>query len=413
MTTIGIVGAGIAGLHLALYLQKHEVPVTVYTDRSPDEIRGSRLPSTVALMGATRDRDTALGTNHWDGPEHGTPAVHVRVAGTPPLTFTGTLAQSFLFVDMRVYIPRLMEDFVARGGNMVLSPCSAADVARHAEAHDLVVVASGRDGLASMFPRLADRSPYQEPQRRLFAGLFRGVSIPSPLLMTFNILPGHGEVFEAQHLTRDGRVTGLLFECIPGGALEPLTHLRYEDDPGAFNAAVLAVVREHMPDTYARTDPAAFALKGPLDTLSGAIVPTVRRGFAALPGGKLAMALGDAHVAHDPIVGQGANAASRAAWLLGELLTAHARAGGRFDEDFCARAEQRLWERTAAAAIWTNAFLQPPPPHAIELLVAAAQNRAIADAFVSNFNDPDRMWAVVSSPAATAAFIASSGAAHA
>jgi 2-polyprenyl-6-methoxyphenol hydroxylase-like FAD-dependent oxidoreductase len=150
---------------------------------------------------------------------------------------------------------------------------------------------------------------------------------------------------------------------------------------------------------------------GPLDTLSGAIVPTVRRGVAPLPGGRFAMALGDTHVTHDPIVGQGANAASRAAWLLGELLSAHARAGGRFDEAFCTRAEQRLWESTAAAAAWTNAFLQPPPPHAIGLLVAAAQNQAIADAFVTNFNDPDRMWAVVSSPDATAAFIASGGAA--
>jgi hypothetical protein len=403
MTTIGIVGAGIAGLHLALYLQKHGVPVTVYTDRSPDEVRGGRLPGTVALMGATRDRDTALGTNHWDGPEHGTPAVRVCINGDPPLAFTGALAQSFLFIDMRVYIPRLMEDFAARGGAIVLSPCGAGDVARLAEGHDLMVVATGRAGLTEMFPRVPSLSPYQEPQRRLFGGFFRGISFPSPLLMSFIIVPGQGEVFETQQLTRDGeRVTGFLFECIPGGALEPLTHLRYEDDPGAFNAAVLAVVREHMPDAYARTDPATFALMGPLDT--------VRHGIAKLPGGRFALALGDTHVTHDPIVGQGANAASRAAWLLGELVTGHAHAGGLFDEAFCAQAEQRLWETTADAAVWSNAFLQPPPPHAIELLVAAAQNRAIADAFVTNFNHPDRMWAVLSSPAATAAFIAGSGA---
>ena len=115
MTTIGIVGAGIAGLHLALYLQKHGVPVTLYTDRSPDEVRRGRLPATVALMGATRDRDAALGTNHWDG--HGTPAIRVRVTGDPPLVLTGALTQPFLFIDMRVYLPRLMEDFEARWGS--------------------------------------------------------------------------------------------------------------------------------------------------------------------------------------------------------------------------------------------------------------------------------------------------------
>ncbi len=51
MTTLGIVGSGIAGLHLALYLQQQGIKATVYSDRSADEIRSGRLPNTVALMG--------------------------------------------------------------------------------------------------------------------------------------------------------------------------------------------------------------------------------------------------------------------------------------------------------------------------------------------------------------------------
>lgn len=410
MTTIGIVGAGVAGLHLALYLQKHGVPVTVYSDRTPAQVRAGRLPSTVALMGATLDRDAALGTNHWARPELRTASVRVRIAGSP-LDFTGALQQSWLFVDMRVYLPRLMDDFTARGGTLVVAPCSAEAAARLADDHDLVVVATGRDGLTGMFPRIPERSPYQEPQRRILAGLFRGVRLPSPFEMSFNIVPGQGEVFESQQLTLEGHATGLLFEGIPGGAFDPLTRLRYEEDPRAFDAAVLAMVREHLPDVYARTNPAQFGLLGPLDTLSGAVIPTVRRGLAALSGGRFVLALGDTHVTHDPIVGQGANAASRAAWLLGELVTAHAHAGGRFDEAFCSQAEARLWEVTAASSVWSNAFLQPPPPHAIELLGAAVQSRALADAFVNNFNFPDWMWAAVSSPDGTAAFIAASHAA--
>jgi 2-polyprenyl-6-methoxyphenol hydroxylase-like FAD-dependent oxidoreductase len=38
---IGIVGAGVAGLHLALYLQKHGVDATIITDREPREYRGT------------------------------------------------------------------------------------------------------------------------------------------------------------------------------------------------------------------------------------------------------------------------------------------------------------------------------------------------------------------------------------
>ena len=43
---IGIVGAGIAGLHLALYLQKHGVDATIITDRAPEDYRngGSSTP---------------------------------------------------------------------------------------------------------------------------------------------------------------------------------------------------------------------------------------------------------------------------------------------------------------------------------------------------------------------------------
>src|SRR4051794_21978562 len=102
MITIGIVGAGIAGVHLALYLQKHGIAATLYSDRSPDEMRGARLPSSVALMGATAARDVELGTNYWDAPELGTYHVNIRIAGEPPLVVRGRLAAPFLFIDMRV-----------------------------------------------------------------------------------------------------------------------------------------------------------------------------------------------------------------------------------------------------------------------------------------------------------------------
>jgi 2-polyprenyl-6-methoxyphenol hydroxylase-like FAD-dependent oxidoreductase len=411
MTSIGIVGSGIAGLHLALYLQKQGIEATLYSDRSADEIRGGRLPNTVALMGATRARDTALGTNHWSAPEQGTYGMAIRIEGSPPLTFRADIAQPALFIDMRVYLPRLMADFQARGGPIEITRGRPEDVAELAAKHDLMVVAAGRAGLAEMFPRLPERSPYHEPQRRLFAGLFRGIGHVSPFAMTFHIVPGQGEIVENQYLSLDGVTSGLLIEAIPGGPLDHLTRLRYEDDPAAFDAAVLAVLRDHAPDTYARVDPATFGLTRALDTLAGGFTPTARRGWAPLRGGRFALAVGDAHITHDPLAGQGANAASRSAWSLGELLVAHARAGGTFDEAFCADAEAHLWEDARSVTEWSNAFLQPPPPHAVGLFVAAAQNQAIANAFADNFNHPKKQWAVLSSPDATAAFIASFGAA--
>ncbi len=405
MAHIAIVGAGIAGLHLALSLQKHGIPVTLYTDRSPEAVRAGRLPSSVALMGTTLDRDTALGTSHWDLRQVGTSFVRLGICGTP-VAFRGALDRPFLFVDMRLYVPRLMEDFTARGGTMVVGPTRAEDVDRLASDHELVVVATGRDGLTGLFPRVAARSPYTEPQRRLFAGLFRGIRLPQPFTMGFNIAPGQGEVFENQMWTADGHVAGLLIEAIPGSELDAFTRMRPEEDADAFRAALLGVLEKHAPDTYARTEPSQLALKGPLDWLAGAILPTVRRAWAPLAHGRFALALGDTHITHDPITGQGANAASRAAFLLAGLLIMQLRARRPLDEAFCAHVDERLWEDARSTTEWTNAFLQPPPQHAIALLGAAAQKQRLADAFVSNFNRPEQQWAVVSSPDATASFIA-------
>jgi hypothetical protein len=406
MSTFGIVGAGIAGLHLALYLQKEGIEATLYTDRDADEIGEGRLLSTVALMGATRARDAALGTNHWDAPENSTYGMHLAVGGQR--LFEASVQQPLLLIDMRVYIPRLMADFQARGGKIVIVKTTGPDdVARLAANHDLMIVAAGRAGLNDLFPRLAERSPYQEPQRRLLAGLFHGIRRPAQFRTGFNIVPGQGEILENQFLTSDGLTSALLVEAIPGGPLDHVTRLRYDDDPAAFNAAVLAVLREHAPDTYARTDPAKFALTRGVDTLAGGFTPTARRGWAPLAGGHFALAIGDAHISHDPLTGQGANAASRSAWLLAERLVAHAQARGRFDETFCVNAEQHLWDDARPVTEWANAFLQPPPPHVMGLLIAAAQDPAIANAFADNFNHPREQWAVLSSPAATSAFIAS------
>ena len=125
--------------------------------------------------------------------------------------------------------------------------------------------------------------------------------------------------------------------------------------------------------------------------LQGGITPTVRRGHVALGDGRFAIALGDAHITHDPIGAQGANAASRAAWILGERIVAHLAAGRSFDAEFHAQAEQALWQATRAATEWSNVLLGPPSQRLVDLLIAASREQAIANAYVDNFTDyPER-----------------------
>ncbi|NJO83632.1 MAG: hypothetical protein HC828_13060 [Blastochloris sp.] len=53
----------------------------------------------------------------------------------------------------------------------------------------------------------------------------------------------------------------------------------------------------------------------------------------------------------------------------------------------------------------SNARLRPPTPHMLEILTAAAQHKAIADAYVNGYNQPDELWRVLSSPEGAQAFL--------
>jgi len=116
MNGIGIVGAGIAGLQLGLYLRQHGVPATIYSDGTPEQTRAGRLPNSVARFEHTRARERELGVSHWEFPDFEMKCVHFYIDGDPPLTFRGDLQRPASFVDMRLYQAQLLEDFAARGG---------------------------------------------------------------------------------------------------------------------------------------------------------------------------------------------------------------------------------------------------------------------------------------------------------
>ena len=108
---IGIVGAGIAGLHLALYLNRHGVGATLITDRKPEEYRDIRLLNTVAHHHTTIAREDYLGVNHWNDPATHY-YYHDHFFNFPqPLSFRGDFSRPSRAVDYRIYLPMLMEDF--------------------------------------------------------------------------------------------------------------------------------------------------------------------------------------------------------------------------------------------------------------------------------------------------------------
>lgn len=404
-----IVGAGVAGLHLALLLRRQQIPVTLYSDRSAAEMAAGRLPNTVALFGTARARTQALGIHDWCVPAYDTVDMHIHVAGPQPLRFTGRPTAPLLFLDMRLYLPRLMAEFVKVGGELVIQDLGANEVVKLAETGQLVVVATGRNGLAHLFARVPAASPYTQPQRRLLAGLFHGIQPLAPQAMCFQIAPGQGEIFENRFTTLAGKVGGLLIEALPGSELATITTMSYGDDPAHFMATLLALLQRYAPLTAVRIDPATFAVTRPLDLLQGVITPTVRRAYADLDEQHCLLALGDSHVTQDPITGQGANTAIGSAWLLAELIVDAFNRGTAFDQAFGQRVDAALWSFLEPIAAWSNAMLQPPPPHGVELLVAASQHQSVADAFVNNFDAPARNWEIFASPTRMSAFLQEHG----
>jgi len=399
--TVGIVGAGTAGLQLGLRLQQHGVEPTLYAERTPEEIRAGRLPNTVAHHHRTRARERALGVNHWDGsgPSYGRHDHYVE--GPQPLAFPGDFSAPSLAVDYRLYLPRLLEDFEERGGRVVTGSISVDEIDRLGERHELVVVATGRGGFGDLFPRVAGRGT-DGPQRVLAAGLWTGVAYRDPVSVTFCVVPGSGEILELPIETFEGHATTLLFECIPGGELEALARTSWQDDPKAYEALVLDRLERFCPPLFERVDRSSFGLTSPTSFLQGSVTGAVRESFARLDRGGMAIALGDAHCVVDPVVGQGANAASFGAWELGEEILA----GGPFDDAFCRRVDERRLPYLLGLDSWTR-FMLSPEPQLFQLIGAMSQNKALADDFTDNFNRPDLQWEHLASPEATAAYIAS------
>lgn len=401
MTSIGIVGTGISGLQLALSLQQAGIRTTLYAERTPDEIRGSRLMNTVSRFGPTVDRERALGVAHWADHASNYSSVNVAVTGTP-VAFSGKLRQAAGNVDFRVYLSRLLEDYAARGGHVVTGRRSVEQIVAGTAEHDLTVVAAGRESVAELFPRDPSRSPYDAPQRRICGFIADGVGPADPFGVDITLVPEGGEIFCMPYLTRHGVMTAICIEAVPGGPLEPIVDRRYDAGPGAFENLALDLLSRYAPRTYARIDRAAFAVTDPMDVLQGAIVPTVRQPYCEVAPGRFVVAVGDAYVANDPVGGQGANLGSRTAAIMSEAIQRDVA----YDEWFCRVLARDMWAAAEPIVNFNNAFLQPPPPHVEGLLGAAMTEQPVADAFCNLWADPAEMWRTIATPERSAAFIA-------
>ncbi len=391
---IGIIGAGIAGLHLGLRLQRLGIDCTIITDRTPEQVAAGQLTNMVVHWPTTLGRERVLGVDHWPAEEFGFNEIHYAIQTPEPIEIDCRAPQPARAVDYRIYLPQLMADFVERGGRLEVCPLDAKDIGRIAERFDLVVVAMPGNGFRDLFGRDDANSPYDQPQRYFLAGLYEGFRPTRVRSGILSVKPGHGEAAAFPLLSWTGLVTALAIASYKADDLAMLRELSCKPDQAGYCAALLRTLEELHPDMYDRIDTSRFGRLGPSDVAQAAVTAVVRRGYVHLGAGKYAIALGDAHVTVDPMMAQGANIGSYSAFVLADAIVE----SNAFDLALCREVERSRSARILGAARWTNAFLQPPDEARMELMVAMSRDRQLADEYYDNFNRPEKQWERVGSP---------------
>jgi len=400
-----IVGAGQAGLQLALGLQAHGYDVTVMSNRTPDEIRGGHVTSTQCMFGTALQHERDLGLNFWEaqapdieglGITVGVPG-DVRDAGgtaasdggaapyARPIDWLGRLRRTAQSVDQRVKMAGWLETFAERGGKVVVHGASVSDLDYFSQAYDLVLVAAGRGDVVSLFPRDVARSPFRTPQRALAVSYVDGLGPrpehPDVPAVRCNLVPGVGELMVIPALTTTGPCDILFWEAVPDGPLDVFEDVK---DPARILALTLDAMRRFTPWEYERATGVELTDAGA--TLTGRFTPTVRRPVAQLPSGGLVLGVADVVVANDPVTGQGSNSAAKCAAVYLASVLEH---GERpFDEAWMQGAFDAFWSLAEPATTWTNTVLVPPEDHVRALLEAGGTHPAVADRIANGFDDP-------------------------
>jgi 2-polyprenyl-6-methoxyphenol hydroxylase-like FAD-dependent oxidoreductase len=395
MRKILIVGAGQAGLQLALGLQAQGYEVTVMSNRTADEIRGGRVMSTQMQFHTALQNERDIEVNFWESQAPKVQGLGVSVADPESVQGSGETQRAINWlgmldgyaqsVDQRVKMAGWMETFAQRGGQLVIHGAAVSDLDFFAKKYDLVLVAAGKGELVSMFERDADRSPYDAPQRALavsyVTGLGQRPEHPDTEAVRCNLVPGVGELFVMPCLTTSGRCDILFWEGIPGGPLDVFQGIK---DPNEQLAKTLELMEQFTPWEYARATKVELTDAG--GTLSGRYAPTVRKPVGRLPSGGAVLGVADVVVANDPITGQGSNSASKcAAAYLASILE---HGDKPFDEEWMQQTFDRFWADVQHTTKWTNAMLAPPPEHILNLIGAAGQLQPVADRFANGFNNP-------------------------
>ena len=388
MKRIAIVGAGQSGLQLGLGLLGAGYEVTMFSNRTGEDIRRGKVMSSQCMFHTSLQIERDLGLDHWakecptvDG--IGLAVPHPELKGAKAIDWAARLHSSAQSVDQRVKIPAWMAEFQRKGGELVFKDAGIDELEACTLSHDLVLVASGKGEISKLFERDAHKSRFDAPQRALALTYVKGMQPAEPFSrVSFNLIPGVGEYFVFPALTTSGPCEIMVFEGVPGGPMDCWADVKTPQEHLARSKWVL--------DTFVPWEAERcrdIALTDDNGILAGRFAPTVRKPVATLPSGRKVLGLADVVVLNDPITGQGSNNAAKCADVY--LKSIVARGDGKGDAAWMQQTFDRYWFGYSQwVTQWTNMLLMPPPAHVLKLLGTAGAVPPLASAIANGFDDP-------------------------
>lgn len=376
-----IIGAGIAGLTLAYALrQDGRFDIKVMLAEDAEDIRNGRILSTQAHFEASLLTEARFGLPDY-GPVNEIKSIELLMNGQR--MFVGNLRCRAVSQDQRLYLSALIDGLRERGVEIHKKRVTGSDLNTLAIECDLIVDCTGKRGPLAPFPAYEGLSyTPSSPQRIITAGMFLGLEADDDHRMSYNIIPGQGEMFETTTITRHGLTRSLLLEAIPGSDLDCIRGIK---DSDAFIKELLNVLKSYFPHIYDKINIREFRLVDPLSYIRMAIQPKVRIPYTTV-NGTLVVGCGDSVTLNDPITGQGANAAFYCAGALYDVLSDHADGG------WDTAIGEQYWEKTkeyvTQMSEWTNAMMGPPSEPFSQLMGEAAQHQQAADDLVNLFANP-------------------------
>lgn len=378
---VAIIGAGIAGLTLAYAMRRSgRFDFTVFIGNSAEEIRNGRILSTQIHFESLLQSEALHGIPDY-GAVNEITSIELIMGGQK--LFQGNLRCRAVSQDQRLYLSSLIASLRDQGADIRRRRLTGDDMAELAREYDLIVDCTGKRGPLIPFPKATGlRNAPLSPQRIIAAGMFHGIATNDDHKMSYNLVPGHGELFETTTMTDKGLARALLLEAVPGGELD---RIKGSPGPDQFVRELSDVLKSHFPHIHERINDGGFHLVDSQSYVRMAIQPEVRVPYTMV-NGVLAVGCGDSVVLNDPVTGQGANAASYCANTLFDVLLQNV------DRQWDNAIGEQYWERTkeyvTKMSDWSNAMMGPPSAAFSELLGQASNDQAAADDLVNLFADP-------------------------